>query len=254
MSEELINEKLNTLNSLTGIKPGRPTIPVFIAVQEAEDLLNWCTKDKEVLIRAGLNWKLVEDLPVRIGALRVSQSKWKADYKQSQDCQSEWGVAVRAAYILRDELVHHFFHAFYNNQDGYSKVQRIDKGNSSVDMIQDLMDLAELGLKHTAELKAIGLDLSLPDKARAKSFELTRLLGMVNSARSESNPKRELRNKAYAHLKEAVFEIRRLGQYAFWRNDDRLKGYVSPYLRSMNQKSKKKENGAAVVEVTRDDN
>jgi hypothetical protein len=240
MSEELINDRLNELNSINGPKPGRPTIPVKDALQEAQNLLTWCKKDMKTLVHAGLDRKLVEDLPVRIGALRVSQSSWNADYKQYRDCQSEWGVAVRAAYNLRDELVHYFYHALKTNTIEYSKVQEIDKGSSSADLIQDLMDLAVLGQKHIKELKAIGLKLSLLDVARAKSFELGNLLAKVNTAVHETSPKRELRDKAYKHLKEAVSEIRDKGQFVFWRNKKRFDGYVSPYIRRMNDKRRKK--------------
>jgi hypothetical protein len=104
--------------------------------------------------------------------LRVCQANWKTEYKNYQDCQEEWKIASPAAFNLRDELVHYFYHAFYNNQGEYAKVQRIDEGNTNADMIQELIELSTLGMKHTAELEAIGLDLSLLDTARAKSFEL----------------------------------------------------------------------------------
>jgi hypothetical protein len=222
MSEELITAKLNELDSITDMETGKPTIPIKNALQEAEDLSKWCMQDKETLIRAGLDWKLAEDLPIRTDALRVCQAKWAAEYKNYQDCQAEWKVASPEAFNLRDELVHHFYHALYNNPNEYAKVQRIAEGGSNADMIQDLIDLSELGMKHTKELEAINLDLNLLDVARAKSFELADLLARVNSALRESNPVLEIRNKAYTHLKEAVDEIRRVGQYVFWRNDEKL--------------------------------
>jgi hypothetical protein len=240
MSEQLINEKLNELNSITDFENGVPKIPVSIALQEAENLLEWCSKDKEALIRAGLDWKLVEDLPLRIGALRVSQAKWVSEYKDYKDCQAEWKIASPGAFSLRNELVHHFYHALYNIPAEYSKVQRIDEGSSNADMIQDLIDLSELGMKHTTELEAIGLDLSLLDTARAKSFELAELLAKVNGAFRESSPLQKTRNKAYFHLKKAVDEIRRVGQYVFWRNKDKLYGYSSLYMRRLNQTRKNK--------------
>jgi len=40
-----------------------------------------------------------------------------------------------------------------------------------------------------------------------------------------------MRDKAYTHLKQAVDQVRECGQYVFWRNEARLKGYGSRYFR-----------------------
>jgi len=246
MSEQLITEKLNELNSITDNETGKPTLPVSVALQEAVDLMDWCIKDKEELVRAGLDWKLVEDIPIRTGALRISQSKRQSEYKAYQDCQAQWKIEAPVAYNLRNELVHHFYHALYSLPSEYSKVQRISEGFSHADMIQDLMDLYELGQKHTALLEAIGMDLKLLDEARKKSFELSELLAKVNGVNRETSPKLKLRDKAYSHLKEAVDEIRRAGQYVFWKNEVRFKGYASLYVKRNNSKSKTKSDTPAL--------
>jgi hypothetical protein len=244
MSEQLITEKLNELNLLTDMETGKPTIPVSIAIQEAENLYDRCSKDKDELVRAGLDWKLAEDMPLRIDALKVSQAKWEAEYKSYQDCQAEWKVAAPEAFSLRDELVHHFYHALYNIPTEYAKVQRIAEGGSNADMIQDLIALSELGMKHSEKLQGIGLDLSLLDTARSKSFELGKLLAKVNGASIDSSPVIDIRNKAYTHLKEAVDEIRRVGQYVYWRDEKKFAFYASQYVRKLNAPRKKTETPA----------
>ena len=240
MSDQLINEKLNELNSITDMETGRPTIPVMVFLQEAEDLFLNCNKDKEELVRAGLAWTLAEDLPLRIDALRTSQSKWIAEYKSYQECQEEWKIASPLAFNLRDELVHHFYHALFKMPNEYAKVRRIADGGSNADMIQDLSDLAELGSRHINELQAIGLDLTLLETARSKSFELAELLAKVNGTKIDSNPAFITRNKAFIHLKEAVDEIRRVGQYVFWRNEVKFAVYSSNYYRNVNDPRRKK--------------
>ena len=40
-----------------------------------------------------------------------------------------------------------------------------------------------------------------------------------------------LPDKAYTHLKEAVDAIRDCGQFVFWKDQDRAKGYASEYKR-----------------------
>ena len=108
-------------------------------------------------------------------------------------------------------------------------------------MVQTLLELSTLGRKHTAKLEAIGLDLSLLDAARAKSFELGKLKSKVNIARKGTSPLLKIRDKAYTHLKEAVDEIRRIGQFYFWRDEDSLSRYVSQYNRKLNQTRKKSD-------------
>jgi hypothetical protein len=47
---------------------------------------------------------------------------------------------------------------------------------------------------------------------------------------------REMREKVYTFMKQAVDEIRESGQYVFWREEDRKKGYVSAYKKHLNQR------------------
>ena len=100
MTEQLINQKLNELNSMAELEAKSPSIPVSVMLQEAANLYEWCLKDKDSLSGAGLDWKLVEDLELRAGALRVSQAKWRSEYKSYQDCQAEWKIAAPEAFKI----------------------------------------------------------------------------------------------------------------------------------------------------------
>ena len=121
-------------------------------------------------------------------------------------------------------------------------------------MIQDLFDLAELGKYQREELENIGYDLSKLDEARVKSLSLSKLRSEVNGTYKEASPLIELKNKAYLHLKEAVDEIRRVGQYVFWRNEPRLKGYSSQYISRLNRERKKKMEKIEKNEIINKDN
>jgi hypothetical protein len=235
MKRKINSNKMSKSQLLTGSEYRRPTIPVAIVLQEAEDLYDWCKHDKEALLNVGLNWELVEEIPVRTDALRKSQAKWVCEYKIVQTYNSKWGEAIRAAFNLRDELAHHFHYAFDKQKKVLSQVQRISKGNSNADMIQNLSDLSEFGFKHKTRLKEVGIDLNLLSEARDKSFEFANLLSEVNNEGKESSPSREARDKAYSQLKEVVKEIRRVGKYVFWKDDFRRRGYVSNYIRRVNK-------------------
>lgn len=55
----------------------------------------------------------------------------------------------------------------------------------------------------------------------------------------EDNELRITRDKAYTFMKMAVDEIRRHGQYVFWKNAQRHKGYISKYHKKQAAKAAK---------------
>ena len=69
-------------------KPHNIPIPVYI--QEAENLYVWALDDKDALTRAGLSWEPVEDLPVRIGALKEAEAVWNAIRISIPDAATKW--------------------------------------------------------------------------------------------------------------------------------------------------------------------
>lgn len=241
MSKEAFESKKAVIEAIAKEKTLYPNMPVGTALQEAEDLLVWCTTDKELLVKAGLNWAFVEDLQARIDALSYVQSLWQNKFKRNDDAPLNWKLQSRAAYNLRDELLHHFFHAYYNFPDLYSRTQRIGKGNTHADMIQDLSDLAALGKANTEPLRAVSIDLSLLDKAETTSAVMAKLLAASNTTKLQKNELVILRNKAYTYMKEAVDEIRRCGQYAFWKDKERYKGYISQFIKRKDKASKRKK-------------
>lgn len=235
MSDELINKKIIELSATRDEDSREPNMPVSVALQEAENLYEWCRADREDLIQAGLDWNLVEELPVRAGALRRTQSLWSSERMDQQECRAEWNKLAPAAGKLRDELMHHLYFVLRDNPGENARVRRIDAGRTHADMIQDLADLAELGKKHKKKLQSIGIDTGLIDEARSQSFRLAGLPAKVKGSGMESAPNLKARNTAYYHLKEAVDEIRRVGRYVYWKNPDRLKGYSSQYIRKKNK-------------------
>jgi hypothetical protein len=239
MSKESYDLKRDAIEAIAN--PAEPAIPLAIALQEAEDLYEWCQTDRELLIRAGLNWNLVTDLPVRIDACRYMQSIWQKEFKSVEAAQKEWSDKSPAAFNLRDELLHHCFHAYRNIPDLLRKTQKIAEGAGNADMIQDLSDLSVLGKGSPEPLTRINIDMSLFDLAGTTSAEMADLLAKSNGARLMDNKLKITRDKAYTHMKEAVDEIRRHGQYVFWRNDERKKGYASRFLQRKNSQSRKKE-------------
>ena len=102
-------EKLEVLKAIDETKVTPPHhIPVDVYVQESENLFRWCTADKEDLTAKGLPWEMVEDLPVRCGALREAQSLWTLERFAREDAAKKWAEESPRAYELKDDLLHDF--------------------------------------------------------------------------------------------------------------------------------------------------
>jgi len=150
---------------------------------------------------------------------------------------------------LRDNLLHDFFHAYFRFPDLYARTQKIAEGDSNADMIQDLSDLAALGKANPEPLLAISFDETQLDAAAETSEQMAVLLANANGDKLTNNDLRLLRDKAYTHMKEAVDEIRRCGQYVFWKDEQRMKGYVSQYYKKQAAKAAKAKAAKAKVKA-----
>ena len=244
--EEYLNLKVDAINSIESGDIKKPTnIPVDLYIQEAEDLHYWCQADRDALVAAGMDWALVEDLPVRGGALSAAEAIWINERFKKEEAQRQWNQVYPAAYKLRNNLVHHFRFAFRKDESLYGRVKEIADGNGHADMIQDLIILSILGKKNPGLLMGINFDMSLLDQASEMSARLTTLWAMATGKKMEYNESKRLRDKAYTYLKEAVDEIRKVGKYVFWKDSERLKGYRSAYYWRSYNKAKSKASAAA---------
>lgn len=208
-----------------------PTMPMGVYHQEGADLYDWLQSDREALVKAGLDWQLVEGLPERIGASRHAQSRWRTLRFTRAEAQREYADRSPAAYDLRDRLVHDMLFAFRKQSDVLGRVRAIAEGSGDADMLQDLSDLAELGRTYPAALETINFDTALLDEADDTCEALSPLLASANGEANMDNEVKLNRDRAYSYLKEAIDEIRECGRYVFWRNPARLTGYGSEYKR-----------------------
>jgi len=62
------------------------------------------------------------------------------------------------------------------------------------------------------------------------------LLSAINGERDENDkPTKEMRDRAYVYLKEAVDQICEYGKYVFWEDEERLEKYSSEYYRKLRE-------------------
>ena len=243
MSKTDFNAKIKEIMAIRDEDVKLPNMPVGEAAQEAENQVAWCKDDKAKLIKAGLDWLLVEDLPLRAGACRYAQSIWAKESQSQEEAEKEWKDKSPAAFDLRDRFVHHFTFAFRKEPELLSKVQTIREGGSNADMLQDHSDLSLLGKDNIELLKKVGFDLKLLDDAATLADDLSVILAKANGETGDDADAKDVRDRAYTYMKQAVDEIRTTGQYVFWREEDRKKGYVSAYFKRKNQGAKKDRPG-----------
>ena len=235
------NAKLETLKAMPDSEAQAPTIPVGISVQETEDVYKWALDDQKQLKTVGITLEMLNDLPVRAGTLREAQSIWNKERFSQEEAQRNWAARSPLAYELRDELLHHFRFAYRADDTLLGRVSAIAEGNTNADMIQDLNDLAVLGRANLAPLKAIAFDVKKLDEAATQADELADLLATANGDREEQSENKMLRDKAYTHMKELVDMVREAGKYVFWKDPQRLKGYVSQYRKTHRAKPGEEE-------------
>jgi len=236
-SVEEYNQKLDVIKVITDDQlKATGAIPMGIYIQEAEFLYTWCQDDKEELMAKGLDWTVVEDLPVRCGALRHAEATWTRERFYREEAEKLWLVESPKGYDLRNVIAHHFYYAFRDDTSLINRVNAILDNNTHAGMIQGLYDLSVLGSPNQELLTKIGFDLTLLDQAAQKADELSPIYAAATRDREDFSEFKKIRDQAYTHLKDAVDLVRQCGQYAFWRSEDRLKGYRSNYLRRLRLK------------------
>jgi len=213
------------IESVPGDQLKLPNQPVDDFAASVETLAINANEDRDTLSAAGLDVTIIDDLVPLSGALRHCQAIWMSEYRARQDAQKEWQAQSPAAYVMRDELLHHFAFAYRKDDNMHKKVMRIREGETNADMVQDLIELAVLGEKYPEPLVAINFDLTSLEQARTTSFTMSELLAAANGAAGESSANKLLRDQAFTLLSEKESTVREFGRYVFWKNEDKLADY-----------------------------
>ncbi len=233
------NAKLETIKAIPDESIKQPNIPVDVALQENENLFQWCLEDAVKLATAGITLEMLDDFPVRIGACREAESIWNKDFRSQKEAQKEWSEQSPLAYELRDRLLHTMRYAYRKDEALLKRVAAIADGNGHPDMIQDLNDLSVLGKENPESLTEVSFDLTELDTSGNSSDSMASLLAEANGDKAEQNESKVIRDKAFMHMKELSDEIRAAGKFVFWKDKTRYKGYTSSYWRHKNSRKTK---------------
>ncbi|MEQ9221563.1 MAG: hypothetical protein RLO17_26135 [Cyclobacteriaceae bacterium] len=217
-----------SLEAIPVNKVKQPIIPVDVFIQEASDLNIWIREDLKQLYAAGLDKRFVESLSDRIDALQLAQSEW-INYRESRKTilLNQKKLKEEALQVKKD-LVAALRFAFREDENVQSSVNDIMKGASSADLVQDLSDLAVLAKSHTHGLKAIDFDIRKIKLASGLISKLANATALWNVEKISTDA-REMRDRAYTYLLEAVHAIRVTGRYVFRDDKVRITGYRHRY-------------------------
>lgn len=229
MSKANYEALLTEIEAIPEAEIKQPNMPIDKFLQEAANLEVWSKNDVETLTNVGVTQATFDALPIRTGALRYAQSAWMKDRYSKEEARQEWDTQSPIAVELKNELEHAFRFAFRLRPDLLNKVKAIEEGTGNEDLVQDLSDLSVLGKANQPLLEAIAFDVAKLDTAATMSSDMSALLAAMNGERAENNSAKTARDKAYTLLKNAVDEIREAGKYVFWKDSNKLKGYVSQY-------------------------
>jgi len=207
-----------------------PSIPVDAFIQESQNLYAWCQEDLPALTTSGLSSDIVESLKPLSEMLRDTESNWHTVRFKKEDVRRTWESESKTAGELRSKLLHICHFAYRNFDDINIRVGLIQESGTYADMIQDLNDLYSIGTTYPDQLTAIGIDMTLFTQAKESAVRLGELLALANAGDTDNGAKED-RDRIYTLLKKAVDEVRTVGQYVFWRDKERLPGYVSAYVK-----------------------
>jgi hypothetical protein len=234
------NSKIDDIKKITDDQIKKPVnIPVGIYIDESATLYKWCHHDKKELTSKGLDWKVVEDIPIRCGALSEAESKWHRAKILRREAENIWVQELSKGYDLRNEIAHHFYYAFQDDTSLLRKVKNFLEGTTHAEMIQCLNNLSVLGRDNQELLRKIGFDFTLLDLAAQKSDEFSTKKADASFDREDYLEAKKIRHQAFTHLKEAVDLVRGYGRYVFWKDAARFKGYRSKHLRKKRMRWKR---------------
>lgn len=243
--KSLFFSKKQRFNSIT-----QRVIPIAIYLVEAEKLYKWSQQDKDKLVARKLDWRLVEDIPKRTNVLQEAESRWLAVRFNKNETVKLWQKQSQEAFYLRNLLIREFRFAYRKDTMLLGRVNVLAAEQTQAAMIQNLNDLSVLGNNNRSQLEAINFDFTLLSNAAKLATELKALLAS-RQLESDTNPVKQIRDRAFTYLKNAVDEVCIFGQHVFAEYQERKYGYVSEYLRRFRQKSAKKSAlAAANVEDT----
>ncbi|WP_321287525.1 hypothetical protein [uncultured Sunxiuqinia sp.] len=221
-------KQIQLLKAIPSNQLKRPSMPIAVYLQEANNLYVWSKNDWAELLDIGLSAELLDTFILRFELLTYFQGRWSSEKRQSPIAMGVFQDKLKEGKHLYSMVTQSFRYAFRKHLKLQEELRQIARKSPHAALYQSLNDLAVLGKVHQDLLQSIGFDLSALDQARRLSDELP---GLDAAAHQPQSDTKDLRDRAYAYLKQAVDELSTCGQYVFRNDENKRAGYRSQYLR-----------------------
>ncbi|HEX2958031.1 MAG TPA: hypothetical protein VHO70_14450, partial [Chitinispirillaceae bacterium] len=212
-------------------------IPLADLIQEGCDTHYLCEKDKADLVRHGIDWNLVEKLPLLTELCSKAETDWQVCKSNKKIIVGELQDMARDARKLRSKLarVLRCKHQFSGSS---RKIPSMSRNNKYEDIIQDLYELYYIA-NHLCEndpeiitetdlmQQALAMHKSLSDTFTKRACYTSRLIDCA-----------EMRNQTAMELKNVLVEIHCAGKIAFIDNVTKASRYCMHYHQAQYVKKK----------------
>jgi hypothetical protein len=205
-----------------------PDMPVEQAVKEAKIMATAAAEDAQTLTGVGLDAAKIPELDAAVNALSFAQAKLTTAMGELKDASLQWVDEEPKAYELRADILAAASYGLRAVPDAMRAVKRIRLGTGNPDMLQDLLELSELGKKYQKNLQAINFDVTLLDVAAQKASSLRNLYAKAFIEKSTVGAK-DLRDRAFTYMRGIMGVVLDAAEYAFRKDKARLDYYYSAY-------------------------
>jgi hypothetical protein len=219
---------LATLMAIPEKEVRYPDMPVDQAAKEGQVMAIASDEDSAKFTAIGVAKERILELGVSVGALRAAQAKLIAALGEVKEAGRQWMDEEPNAVELRSELLDTLSYGLRNVPNAKKALKRIRQGDGSLDTINDILSLAELGSKYRSELEKMNYDTAQLDAAAEKGAFLSKLFAKAFIEKSTAGAK-DLRDRAFTYMRRIMGEILDAAEYVFRKNPDRLEFYHSAY-------------------------
>lgn len=220
----------------------KTTIPVPFLVSESRTLAGWCLPDRGKLTGAGLDWALVEKLPLLADRCEELYVMYTVERWDLSECRKRMARRFKAASRVRSLTARKIRHAL-SVAGSENKLPSYHRREKPPEIIQDLFNLSYMCFRLKEYMENIGFNLrrasAIEKLARMRSDELAFFEGEKLVQFAEL--KKELQH-SYGELHRVVNRIRGCAFEVFGVGHPRRKGYVSRYRSALNSRRMRKKN------------
>ncbi len=208
-----------------------PKQPLHVISTEATEVAIAAVEDRETLIGYGADESMIDSLPVRAACFSYAAAKYQISFGDDPDVRKEFEELFPQALKTREYLERFCRHGYRRNPGQLAKLGKIAEGRGHSDTVFDLLPIRLLIESNPEPLKAMrAFKWEMVDEAEELYEKLSRVYARSKIDPHKIDTARDMLDRAYTYLKQAMDEIKEIGQFAF-EGTERYQAYVSEFYR-----------------------